>query len=125
VEDGKGAQARGHVEIVTAFVSRAIKRYWRSLPPGRSNLQRLVRDENGVVWRNRAASGEDARRIVVSIVCRLISRETSANRRRIIEINEKRVSWSIHGQSRRSLDLFVVGPKRFILNDLKLALSRI
>ena len=34
----------------------AIKRYWSSLPSGRSNLQRLVRNENGVIPRLRASS---------------------------------------------------------------------
>lgn len=44
-------KGKGRVEIVMAFVSQAIKRYWSSLPPGRSNLQRLVRNENGVILR--------------------------------------------------------------------------
>lgn len=44
-------EEKGRVEIVMAFVSQAIKRYWSSLPPGRSNLQRFVRNENGVILR--------------------------------------------------------------------------
>lgn len=44
-------ERKSRMEIVMAPVSQAIKQYWSSLPSGRSNLQRLVRNENDVIPR--------------------------------------------------------------------------
>lgn len=44
-------ERNNRMEIIMAPVSQAIKRYWSSLPLGRSNLQRLVRNENDVIPR--------------------------------------------------------------------------